>query len=98
MGDARDIVLEDLHEIGNGILFNEAALVELASNPQTANQITMYMDKLKELEAGYVDETSMHYNPDVARFLSIYGFGANAPAMTLNNLLDELKLEVPGRK
>ena len=40
----------------------------------------------------------MHYNPDVARFLSIYGFGGNAPAMTLNNLLDELKLEVPGRK
>ena len=86
MGDARDIVLDDLQLVGNGVLFNEVALENL-----TDEQVDALIVQLKDLERGYVDETSEHYNPDVAAFLSLYGYGSNMPGRTLSNLIEELK-------
>ena len=93
MGDARNMVLDDLQGIGNGILFNDEAL-----NQADDATIDSYLAKLRELEAGYTDQKSMHYNMDVARFLSLYGYGTLTPGETLNSVINELKNEVPGRK
>ena len=92
MGDARNMVLDDLQGIGNGILFNEAALSQV-------NQKTLdgYIKQLDELEKSYSIEGSENYNMDVVRFLSLYGLGANPTGNTLINVIDELTKEVPGR-
>ena len=92
MGDARNMVLDDLQEIGNGILFDEAALSQV--DQQTLDG---YITQLNELEKAYSEDGSMHYNMDVVRFLSLYGLGGNPTGDTLLNVIDELTKEVPGR-
>jgi hypothetical protein len=94
MGDARDIVLNDLQSIGNGILFNDDAL-----NNLTNEQLEGMLNNLAMLEQSYATPGTMDYNTDIVKFLSLYT-NIRAPKNkqeltlsggTLLNLINELK-------
>ena len=88
MGDARDIVLNDLSsaKYGNGVLYDMESFDRLGKQ-QKDNLIS----KMIKLEKSYVNEKSYNYNPNVAAFLQLYGLGQQPAGMALENLLDELR-------
>ena len=57
MADGRDVVLDDLRRIGNGILFDKQKNSNLS--PQQEGQL---LDELIRLEQLYLNPDSDHYN------------------------------------
>ena len=88
MGDARNIVLEDLQstELGNGIMYDLNKFNSLSQPEQMK-----YVNAMVELEANYANPESMHYNPNILTFLSMYGYDKASPGQSLENVLNELR-------
>jgi len=92
MVEARDILLNDLQsaDLGRGILFDEVAFSNLTEEQQN-NLVT----QLQNLEHSYFDRSpgNINYNPNVARFLQLYGLGKEgmAPGEAVENLLEEMR-------
>ena len=87
MADGRDVVLDDLRRIGNGILFDKQKNSNLP--PQQQGEL---LDRLIELEQLYLNPDSDHYNETVKTFLQMsYGLGQSRPGQSLLNLLAEVE-------
>ena len=90
MGEARDIVLNDLNSgaLGFGVLFDEGKFNTL----QGPQQDKLIQD-LISLESSYYDRDSVNFNPNIMTFLSLYGLGQEGvePGMALEAFLSELR-------
>ena len=79
MGDARNMVLDDLQNIGGGVLFSDEAI-----NAMSDDKVQDLMRELQDLEVAYGTPGNMHYNPDVLRFLSLYTANVTKPTRNVN--------------
>ena len=98
MNEKDGTLTDDIKAVLKG--FNPAEQELFNCNYRAINELTDEMvqalyDEMATLEASYADETSMNYNPDILRFLSLYqNTDPNAiqvPGSVLHSLVTELK-------
>jgi hypothetical protein len=87
VGEGRDVLLDDLYDadFGFGVMFDPQKWEEL--NPQEQEQ---YVRQAMTLESTYVNETHPNYNPKVAAFLQIYGYGTVPAGQAIGSLIEEM--------
>lgn len=94
MNVARDGIMQDLQtsKFGSGIIFDPVAWEQLTQEKQTE-----YVNKVVKLASEYTNPDSEYYNPDVIKFLSIYGYN-DADNASIAQALAKFITETQGKR